>query len=172
MKTKQSSPGRPAYKPVLPNRKFTMTDLCEANGVSLKTGKGKNCSKLTLVKFIAKQLGNKRSGLIIKVKDETREPNSTVGLGRKAFVYIRRPGTKVATPAAKSNLKTAAKSKVSVKLAPASTTSDYEATKAALLAPTPTPVIAEAPAVVTEPAPVAPVAETSPAPAEPQAAIA
>lgn len=167
MKTK-SSPGRPAYVPVLPKGKFTMTDLCEANGVSLKTGKGKNCSKLTLVKFIAKQLGNKRSGLIVKVKDETREPNSTHGLGRKAFVYSKRSGIKAATPAAKSNLKTAVKSKVSVKLAPAPAKS-YEETKAALLAPTPpapAPAdVAEAPAA----APVAPVAETTPAPAESQA---
>jgi hypothetical protein len=160
MKTKVTKsydhPGRPAYIPVVPRGRFTMNDLCEANGVNLKSGKGKNCSRLTLVKWVAKQLGNKRSGLIVKVKDETSEPNSKKGLGRKAFLYIRR---------ATNGLKTAAKSNVSVKMG---TTADYEATKAALLgtpvtavtvAPTPAPAPAAEP--VTETAPVAPAAPTA-----------
>lgn len=120
MKTKVTKsydhPGRPAYIPAVPRSRFTMNDLCEANGVNLKSGKGKNCSRLTLVKWVAKQLDNKRSGLIVKVKDETSEPNSKKGLGRKAFLYIRR--------VAKDGLKTAAKSNVSVKMNP---TADYEA---------------------------------------------
>lgn len=174
MKTKVTKsydhPGRPAYIPVIPRGRFTMNDLCEENGVSLKTGKGKNCSRLTLVKWVAKQLGNKRSGLIVKVKDETSEPNSRKGLGRKAFLYIRRTQA--------SNLKTAAKSNVSVKM---TTTADYEATKAALLGTnvpavavttpeTPAPV---APAPVTETAAVAapePVAAAPTAPEVPAAA--
>ena len=45
----KKSPGRPKYVPVIPKSKFTMSDFCEANGVSLKTGKGKSCSKLTLI---------------------------------------------------------------------------------------------------------------------------
>lgn len=151
---KRNGPGRPAYTPVIPKGKFTMNDLCEANGVSLKTGKGKLCSKLTLVKWLAKQLANRRSGLVTKT-DATAEPNSKDGLGRKSFVYIRRPGMSAKT------LKTATKSTVSVKLAP-QTTADYEATKAALLAPSPAPVTPTEP--VTAPvAEVAPAAEPAPA---------
>jgi hypothetical protein len=174
MKTKVTKsydhPGRPAYIPVIPRGRFTMNDLCEENGVSLKTGKGKLCSRLTLVKWVAKQLGNKRSGLIVKVKDETSEPNSRKGLGRKAFLYIRRT--------MKDGLKTAAKSNVAVKM---NTTADYEKVKADLLGTsvpavtvtpeTPAPV---APAPVTETATVAapePVGATAPvAPEVPAAA--
>jgi hypothetical protein len=158
MKTKVTKsydhPGRPAYIPVIPRGRFTMNDLCEENGVNLKSGKGKNCSRLTLVKWVAKQLGNKRSGLIVKVKDETSEPNSKKGLGRKAFLYIRRV-------VAKDGLKTAAKSNVSVKMTP--TTESYEATKAALLG-TPAPAVTvAAPTPAAEPVtePVSPTAETA-----------
>jgi hypothetical protein len=153
MKTvKHDGPGRPKYQPKLPRGKFTMNELCQENGVSLKTGKGKNCSKLTLVKFVARELSNRRSGLVIKVKDETSEPNSRKGLGRKPFLFMRRPNA----------LKAAAKSDVSVNL---NTTAEYEATKAALgISGTPTPATPEAP--VASPAPVAevtaPVAETTP----------
>jgi hypothetical protein len=122
------------------------------------------------VKWVAKQLGNKRSGLIVKVKDETSEPNSRKGLGRKAFLYIRRT--------MKDGLKTAAKSNVAVKM---NTTADYEKVKADLLGTsvpavtvtpeTPAPV---APAPVTETATVAapePVGATAPvAPEVPAAA--
>lgn len=156
--TKYDHPGRPAYLPVIPRGRFTMNDLCATNGVNINTGKGKKCSRLTLVKWVAKQLGNKRSGLIVKVKDETSEPNSSKGLGRRAFLYIRRPQ--------KNSLKTASKSNVSVKM---NTTEDYEKTKAALL--TPEPVVAETP--TPEPVTPTPVAAPTPeiaAPAEPVAA--
>jgi hypothetical protein len=157
MKTKVTKsydhPGRPAYIPVIPRGRFTMNDLCEANGVSLKTGKGKNCSRLTLVKWVAKQLGNKRSGLIVKVKDETSEPNSRKGLGRKAFLYIRR--------VVKDGLKTAAKSTVTVKM---NTTADYEKTKAELLGTNVPAVAVSTPAPEPTPAPVAPVTAPTPEP--------
>jgi hypothetical protein len=156
MKTvKHDGPGRPKYQPKLPRGKFTMNELCQENGVSLKTGKGSNCSKLTLVKFVARELSNRRSGLVVKVKDETSEPNSRKGLGRKPFLFMRRPNA----------LKAAAKSNVSVSL---NTTDAYEAQKEALgIAGTPTaPVTPAAPAPTPEPAPVAevtaPVAETAP----------
>lgn len=142
-------PGRPAYKPTIPRGRFTMNDLCDENGVNLKTGKGRNCSRLTLVKWVAKQLGNKRSGLIVKVKGETHEPNSKVGLGRKAFVYLRRAG-------AKDGLKTSSKSNVSVKM---TSTADYEKTKAALLG-TPVPAVKIASPVAEPVADTAPVVET------------
>ncbi len=155
--TKRSGPGRPSYVPKLPRGKFTMTDLCEANEVNLKTGKGPKCSKLTLVKFLAKELANKRTGLVTKVKGETRKPQGDAGLGRKAFLYIRRDAP------VKNNLATAAKSPVSVKVAPGTT--DYEAQKAALGLGNPEPVtITQAPA---EPTP-APVVAESPAPAQPE----
>jgi hypothetical protein len=170
MKTvKHDGPGRPKYQPKLPRGKFTMNELCQENGVSLKTGKGSNCSKLTLVKFVARELSNRRSGLVVKVKDETSEPNSRKGLGRKPFLFMRRPNA----------LKAAAKSNVSVSL---NTTDAYEAQKAALgingtpaadvtapvapVAPTPEPTapVAEVTAPVAETAPVvaAPVTDAAP----------
>jgi len=182
MKTKQSGPGRPAYVPKLPTKlRWTMLDLQVRNEVNPATGKGPNCSKLTLVNWLADELANRRSGLVLKVNGETKEPNSKSGLGRKAFVYVLRsrkdeldktspaPAKPVKT-AKKSGLKTAAKSPVSVKL----NTASYEATKAAILAPTPAPVVAATPEPAPAPAEVtsAPVAETpvATAPVEPVAA--
>ena len=130
----QRGPGRPMAKIKIPNRKFTFADLKEAND---------HVTPLTLRKFLKRDAARKGKSEIVLVKDETREPNSKKGLGRKTFVYI---------PRAKMNtLKTASKSKVTVTIAapkaPAKSTADYEATKAALLAPTPAVTVAsEAPA--------------------------
>jgi hypothetical protein len=81
--------GRPKYQPKYPKSKFTMGDFLDANGVNVNTGKGKFCTRLTLVKHLKadQNLGNK--SLIVKL-DETREPNSKSGLGRKTYVYILR----------------------------------------------------------------------------------
>lgn len=161
MKTKNINrgPGRPAYEVKWPTSRFTMADLMERNGVNLKTGKGKFCTKLTLVKALARDLAKRGHSFIVKL-DETREPNSKSGLGRKTFVYLRR--SKLDT------LKTARKSTATVNVgtkAPkvrtpkvTSTTADYEAQKAALLAPTPAVTIAPEPA----PAPVAETLEATP----------
>jgi len=139
MKNKsQRGPGRPMAEISIPSRKFTFADLVEAN---------EHVTPLTLRKFLKRDFARKGKSEIVLVKDETRESNSKKGLGRKTFVYIRR---------SKMNaLKTAIKSKVSVSIAPAKPTADYEATKAALLAPA-APVIAQAPeaAPATEAAPV------------------
>lgn len=165
---KRNGPGRPAYEPKFPAKlKWTMADFCRRNEVDTETGKGPNCSKLTLVKFLKKDLKNRRSGLVGKLKDETAPPDSDSGLGRRSLLYFLRAradeieAKAEAKPARKSNgLKTAAKSPVSVKL---STTADYEATKAALGIDTPAPT-------ATEPAPTAPlvsvpiVAEPTPTP--------
>lgn len=132
--TKSRGPGRPMYQPVIPKGKFTMADFCEANGVDVKTGKGKNCSKLTLIKFMGRKQGK---AMIRKVKGELAAPANKNGLGRKSFLYERIPGT-VATKSTKAVK--AAKSTKAPKAAK-STASDYEATKAALLAPTPAVVI-------------------------------
>ena len=153
-------PGRPAYVPKVPGRKFTFTDLMELNGVNPKTGKGPNCSKLTLDKFLKRDRALKGKSLIVKL-DETREPNSKSGLGRKTYVYLRRDKL--------DTLKTAkvAKTKVSVNVGTAATkprkartvsksTADYEAQKAALLAPTTAVTIApvETAPVIAEVAPI------------------
>ena len=183
MKKTQKGPGRPAYVPKLPTKlRWTMLDLQLCNKVNPATGKGPNCSKLTLVNWLADELANRRSGLVLKVTGETKEPNSKSGLGRKAFVYVLRSrkdeltkdSTPAKTPAKKSGLKTAAKSPVSVKL---NTTADYEKAKADLLAPTPAPVVAATPEpaptsadVTPAPAPVAETSVASTAPAEPVAA--
>jgi hypothetical protein len=133
MKSKnQRGPGRPMAEITVPNRKFTFADLVEANS---------HVTPLTLRKFLKRDASRKGKSEIVLVKDETREPNHKKGLGRKTYVYIRRSKA--------SALKTARKSSVTVPLSTPSTTADYEAKKAALLAP--------------EPAPAAPIAET-PAP--------
>jgi hypothetical protein len=162
MKNKNNGVGRPKYAVKWPNRKFTMQDLMVANEVNPKTGKGKLCTKLTLVKALQRDMfmadpttgkpdleRPRRTSLIVRVKDETREPNSKTGLGRKTYVYIRREKlanvTKVATV---KSPKTEAP------------TVDYETQKSALLSPV--PVVSITP----EPAPV-PVAEVIPTAPEP-----
>ena len=172
-------PGRPAYVPKIPGRKFTFADFMEANEVNPETGKGPNCSKLTLTKFLDRDMYNafesgarkgkankaspRKNSLVIKL-DETREPNSESGLGRKTYVYLRRDKL--------DTLKTAkvAKAKVSVNVGTAATkprkakgvstaTADYEAQKAALLTPTPAVTIAP---VETAPVDAEPTAEVAP----------
>jgi len=144
-------PGRPMYSPVIPRGKFTMNDFCIANGVNPKTGKGKNCSKLTLIKFLGRKQGK---ALIAKVKGETADPNSKKGLGRKAFLYQRKAGVTIPKADVSAPKATKTPRKYTRKAtAPASTTADYEATKAALLAPTPAVTITPDP--TPDPAPVA-----------------
>lgn len=173
---KHSGPGRPAYKPKFPAKlRWTMTDFQIRNGVDPETGKGEHCSKLTLVKFLARELANRRSGLVIKLKGETAAPSSDSGLGRKAFLHCLRSRVNELdekTPKTKK-LATARKSTVSVKLAP---TPSYEDTKAALGLdkPAPTPVAAAPVApepVVTAPAPTEPVTTEAPAEAGTVAAV-
>ena len=148
MKKVNRGPGRPMAAITIPNKKFTFGDLAEANG---------HVTPLTLRKFLKRDAARKGKSEICLMKDETREPNSKKGLGRKTFVYIRRSKLNA--------LKTASKSKMSVPLgdkapvakpAPAKADS-YEATKAALgiaatAAPSDAPV--EVAPVSTETAPV------------------
>ena len=180
------SPGRPKYTPVIPKSRFTVTDLCEANGVDLKTGKGERCSKLTLIKFLARDMyhrfeSGKNAGkpnydkprsnsTVVLLEDIVAEPNSEAGLGRKSYVYQLRSkfeasnGNKAAAPKAK----TPAPRKSAPKKTVAEANKTYEATKAAILAPV--VAIAPAPAPVPEapkaevPAPVAAVTPPAPVP--------
>lgn len=174
--TAERGPGRPAYAVKYPYGKFTFNQLCELNGVSTKgvnKGKGKNCTALTLRKALDRDMFHvdakdstkvdktkpRRNSEIVLVKNETREPNSNEGLGRKAFVYIRR--AKLAA------LKSASKSSVNVPLndtpapavtSPADTFAQVKADIAASAtapAPAPAPVATAEAAEVT--APVAPV---------------
>jgi hypothetical protein len=143
MKNKNSTRGRgrPRAEITIPNRKFTFADFGEAN---------QHVTPLTLRKFIKYDFAKKNKSEIIKLKDETREPNSKEGLGRKTFVYIRRNKA--------NSLKTARKSKMSVSLSTPQntkkTSTDYEATKAALGLNAHPPVTAPATAPVTDTAPV------------------
>lgn len=171
---KHSHPGRPKYVPVIPRGKFTMIEFCIANGVNPKNGKGKNCSKLTLIKFLKRKEGK---ALVQKVKDELAEPTSKKGLGRKAFLFQRREGVTMPTPtitlrakgkSAKAASATPAPKRKYTRKATSTATADYEATKAALLAPAVTITPDPTPAPEATPAPE-PVAETA-APAEPVAA--
>ena len=82
-------PGRPAYQVKWPSCKFTMADLLDKNEVTQNTGKGKFCTKLTLVKALDRDNAKGNDSVIVKLV-ETREPNSKSGLGRKTFVYVRR----------------------------------------------------------------------------------
>jgi hypothetical protein len=129
--------GRPSYAVKYPNHKFTMSDLMVANGVNPKTGKGKLCTKLTLVKalqrdmFILDKNGKpdverpRRNSTIVRVKNETRQPNSVSGLGRKTFVYIRRDKLVKSEKTVTVSIGTKPESK------------SYEETKAELLGTTP-----------------------------------
>jgi hypothetical protein len=138
-----NGPGRPQYEIKWPRSKFTFTDLMIANEVDPKTGKGNLCSKLTLVKGLKRELkGN--SSLIIKLKDVFAPPNSKNGLGRKQLVYSRR--SMVRNPNNTKNEE--------VTTDVSQDTKDYEAQKAALLAPSSEIVMAPEVVVITpEPIP-------------------
>jgi hypothetical protein len=177
-------PGRPRYIPLIPRGNFTFTDLETLNGVNPATGEGKNCTTLTLRKWLKRDMYiTDKTGKVIRtnhkssvmlVKDTLAEPNGKNGLGRKQYVYTRRAGTPVAkaSPAkASAPRKVKADVTVDVSTAPApvdavsTETKDYEAQKAALLAPavtiTPEPEtapVAEDPAT---PAPE-PILDTAP----------
>jgi len=172
-------PGRPAYDIKWPNGKFTFDDLCEANGVNPKTGKGKFCTKLTLRKGIKRDAASRGRSEIVLLKDEQREPNSKSGLGRKTFVYIRRSKLQTLKAASKSTAsvnvgtKAVKPAKVKATKSPATAAVDYEAMKANLLAPMPAVSITPEPEVVVDPTdivsvpaetPAAPVDETVTAP--------
>ena len=125
--------GRPAYQPKFPRKsKWTFNDFCETNGINLETGKGEKCTILTLRKFIKRDLSKNDASLVINT-GELAKPNSESGLGRKSALYCLRE--KAIDTTDTENVT------VNVGTDPASTTADYEATKAALLAPTVTPVI-------------------------------
>lgn len=152
-KTLNRGVGRPKAIVKWPAKKFTFADLCVANGVDTETGKGK-MTKLTLRKHIAADMFHftpkgkidrtkPRRNSVIVLLDETREPASTNGLGRKCEVYQLRSKRDAAKLAAKT-----------VKATPAP------------VAPV-TVDIGEAPAPV---APVAPVAEVITAPEVPAVA--
>ena len=182
-------PGRPQYQMLIPSGKFTFTDLEIANGVNPKTGKGKRCTTLTLRKNLKKDMyildkkgeiaRTNPNSLIVLLKDILAEPDSKSGLGRKQLVYIRRSQL---NRAGKSN-SNARKSRkqaadVAVNVGVSQATQDYEATKAALLAPDPVPAvtITPAPAVVetataTEAIPVAAPVSVAETPA-PEAVVA
>lgn len=114
-KTLNRGVGRPKAEIKWPAKKFTFADLCVANGVNVETGKGK-MTKLTLRKHIAadmfhtKTVNGKikvdrtkpRRNSVIVLLDETREPASTNGMGRKCEVYQLRSKRDAAKLAAKT----------------------------------------------------------------------
>lgn len=147
----QNGPGRPKYEPVLPKGKFTFTDFEVANGVNPKTGKGKNCTTLTLRKWLKKDLAKRGHSVVTLLKDVLSDPNSKKGLGRKQFVYQKRVHS--AAPAS-AKITEAPKKDVS------KATKEYEKIKAELL--TPTPVVSVAPVETpATPAPEVPTAEVN-----------
>lgn len=184
-------PGRPMYTPKFPRSlRWTMRDFCEVNGVNPETGKGKACSKLTLIKFLDRDMhprikSGKNAGKLNKAVlrpdsvvirlEETAKPESDSGLGRKAFLHcLRSRKDELKGKTAKAAVKSTRKAKT-VTVDVGTGTADYEATKTALLAPAvdiapaaPTPEVtapAETPAATAEAVP-APAVEVAPA-AEP-----
>lgn len=171
--SKSNGPGRPQYEIKWPRGKFTFTDLEIENGVNPKTGKGKNCTTLTLRKGLKRDQAKRGHSVIVCLKDILAEPNSKSGLGRKQLVYARRSMAEKYATAKSAPRK--AKADVTVDVANTPTapvdavsqgTVDYEAQKAALLAPTPAVTITPdpTPAPVAEdaaPAPEAVAAETA-----------
>lgn len=142
-------PGRPQYEIKWPRGKFTFTDLEVENGVNPETGKGKNCTTLTLRKGLKRDLAKRSHSVIAQLDGVLAEPNSKSGKGRKQLVYIRR----VKTDAAKTH-KGKTKADVTVDIssttdAVSQSTTDYEAQKAALLAPTPAVTITPEPTPAT-----------------------
>ena len=185
--TVTQGPGRPKYTPAYPRKKlWTFTDLEDANGVNPNTGKGKFCTTLTLRKFLkrdmfiltkkGKVVRPNPDSTVVLMEDLQASSNSTKGLGRKQYVYLLRakldakttkaaaaPATPKATRAPRKATRTPRKAKTIVAVA---VSTEYEATKAALLAPDVTAPVAVTPAP--EPTPetsTAPVVE-APAPAE------
>ena len=176
--SKSNDPGRPQYEIKWPRAKFTFTDLEIENGVNPNTGKGKNCTTLTLRKGLKRDQAKRGHSVIVCLKDILAEPNSKSGLGRKQLVYARRSMAEKYANKTSAPRKAKADVPVNVSTAPVDATSqatvDYEAQKAALLAPTPavtiTPDPTPAPVAEVAPEPVteaAPVAETAPVSAEP-----
>lgn len=165
-------PGRPRYEMKFPRgAEWTFTQLMAVNGVetdkgSKKFGKGDNCTMLTLRKNLKHDMFrldgkvNSRS-LVLEVKGVTAEPDSALGLGRRATLFRLRaiPTVKAKVVKAKVVKATVIKAKVvkAKSKAKTSPTAKYEATKAALFALPET-------TIVTAPVAPAPVAET-PAPA-------
>ena len=180
----KTGPGRPKYQPTFPTRKeWTFLDLMDANNVNPNTGKGKNCTKLTLTKFLDRDLwiraerrGKKKGkilranahSLVVRLEGVFAEPDSKSGLGRKGFVYSLRAklngkATKPAkvAKAPKAEAKTRKPRKAKDELSQATQT--YEDIKAVLATPTPAVVVTPAPEPT--PAPATPVASETPAPA-------
>lgn len=165
-KNAKNGPGRPRFQPEIPKGKFTFTDFEIANGVNPKTGKGKECTTLTLRKWLKRELSKRGHSAIVHLKDTFADPTSKNGLGRKQYVYQKRTGVSAKSVAhdtapvvaAKTPKKASAKSKkaqvtetptVEVN-AVSPETETYEAQKAELLAPVVS--IAPAPMVDTPPA--------------------
>lgn len=154
-KAPKGKAGRPLYVPKFPRKEeWTMNDFCRANEVDVETGKGPRCSKLTLIKWMARDKARKGRS-IVKRLDHTAAPSSENGLGRKAFLFsLREKLAPEATP------------EVSPEVTPEVTpdNSSYEEQKAALLSE-PTPVISiTTPEVTPEATPeVVTTPETAPA---------
>ena len=157
------SPGRPRAVINYPNRKFTFADLENDNP---------KVTPLTLRKFLKRDAALGKNSEIVRIIGESREPDSSKGLGRKTFVYIPRTkagSVKVAKSPKAVKVVKHRKHKVAVN---AGQGSDYEAIKADLGLNTPTPAPAPAaPAAPSAPEPVAsePVPTAAPA-TEPVAA--
>lgn len=181
---KHDGPGRPKFIPAFPrSNEWTFTDFMEANDINTKAdskdfGKGPKCTMLTLRKFMkrdmwvgkGKTLRRNPRSLIVQLDGVTSEPNSKTGLGRRANLYslrakLAKKGTKASAPA--PQVTQLPDVNVEVPLGTGNdglsqSVQDYEARKAALLAPSaPAPVVPE----VTElaPANVVPEAVTIPA---------
>jgi hypothetical protein len=153
-KAQNRGPGRPQYQIKWPKGKFTFTDLETENGVNPNTGKGKECTTLTLRKGLKRDLAKRNRSEIVILKGVLAEPNSKNGLGRKQLVYARRVVADKFEAKAKSvaPAKDKAKSKPAPEVSTATPvdavskdTTDYEAQKAALLATTPAVTITPAP---------------------------
>jgi hypothetical protein len=137
-KAPKGKPGRPLYVPKFPRKvEFTLKDFCLANGVDPETGKGPNCSKLTLIKWLGRDKARKGRSLVKRL-DHTAAPDSEKGLGRKAFLFSLRE--KLAADSADTATPAPASPEIPTPAEASSDTSDYEAQKAALLG-TPTPVV-------------------------------
>lgn len=133
--TKQSNPGRPAYKLVFPQhaRQFTIGDLFNANGVDYETGKGKKCSAQTVRAAVKKLI---EVGALERIEDKLAAPHGD-HKGRKQFVFRR-----VSTAPKHSN-KEKIVTAVEIKPLNIQTTADYEAIKNELGIAAPAPAESE-----------------------------
>lgn len=146
MEKQANSKGRPTYQPRFPTKnKWTFRNLCDVNGVVWITGKGKNCSKITLQKYMWRDAELKENSLIVNtgevVKVKAGRPPELFSLRSK---YVPATDTPVTVDVGtEPEQEQEQEPIIPHDVTTVNTTEEYEALKANLLAPLVTGQVAE-----------------------------